>query len=729
MKYSSSNKPLVCMLTQSTCYKNTEKMTIKGVLWHSTGANNPTLRRYVQPSDNDKNRATLLKKIGKNQYGNDWNHIYYEAGVNAWIGEFYDESVGTVQTLPWNYRPWGCGGGWKGSCNDGWIQFEICEDGLSDKTYFNKVYKEACELTAYLCTLYKLNPQGTVTHNGVKVPVILCHQDSYQLGLGSNHGDVLHWFKKHGKTMSQVRKDVAALMNAGTSTTTKPTTTTTTVKTYKVVTKINKYATADDAKNKKSSKGTFTVGTYYIYNKYPSGYNGMYNITTDKTGKEPGGWINPAENKVPTTSTTETVEKLYRVRKTKDDAKTQKGAFKNLDGAKECCQSAGPGYNVFDWNWKIVYSYTAPKTETPKVEETKPQTPTTPEKVTEVYDLDYPEKNIIVSQVVYPVETAKKCCTQVIKKILSNNKDFNPEIAMTYFKVYSKYGIDPMTTISQAILETGWFKYEGSAVKVSQNNFCGLGVVSNGITGASFSSIEDGVRAQYQHLYAYGCKDNLPEGETLVDPRFKYVTRGIAPTWEQLAGRWAVPGYDKSTYKTPEDAMKAGNTYGQKIHKIRKEIEAVTVTESDIEKYFPKQETTKPETDVAKPEVDNNTTYIIGDANLDGKVNIKDATLIQKALVNLIGIDEIQRKLADADGDGRLTVKDATELKKWIAGLSKNERIGTEYKESNTTNPEPLDSIDIVEDLQETEQKPIGNLISKCLAQVGTFISKLFVKK
>ena len=123
-----------------------------------------------------------------------------------------------------------------------------------------------------------------------------------------------------------------------------------------------------------------------------------------------------------------------------------------------------------------MYSYTAPKTEAPKVEETKPQTPTTPEKVTEVYDLDYPEKNIIVSQVVYTIETAHKCCTQAIKKILNNNKDFNPEIAMTYFKLCYKYGIDPMTAISQAILETGWFKYEGSAVKASQNNFCGLGV-------------------------------------------------------------------------------------------------------------------------------------------------------------------------------------------------------------------------------------------------------------
>jgi hypothetical protein len=47
MKYSEKNLPLVCMMTQSTCYKGTEKMKPLGVLWHSTGANNKTVKRYV----------------------------------------------------------------------------------------------------------------------------------------------------------------------------------------------------------------------------------------------------------------------------------------------------------------------------------------------------------------------------------------------------------------------------------------------------------------------------------------------------------------------------------------------------------------------------------------------------------------------------------------------------------------------------------------------------------
>ena len=212
MKYSTTKKPLVCMMTQSTCYKGTKKMTVKGILWHSTGANNPEIRRYVQPDDKASNRDELLRIIGKNQYGNDWNHQDIEAGLNAWIGELADGSVATVQTLEWDMRPWGCGSGSKGSCNDGWIQFEICEDGLSDKTYFNKVYTEACELTAYLCKTFNIDPNGVVDFKGVKVPTILCHADSHSLGLGSNHGDVLHWFKKHGKTMDDVRKDVAKLI-------------------------------------------------------------------------------------------------------------------------------------------------------------------------------------------------------------------------------------------------------------------------------------------------------------------------------------------------------------------------------------------------------------------------------------------------------------------------------------------------------------------------------------
>ena len=216
MKYTSTNPPMKCFMRQSSWYRGAGNTAVRGVLWHSTGANNPTLKRYVQPDDNAADRAKMLELLGTNKYGNDWNHVKENAGVHAWIGKLANGEVTSIQVGDWDKKAWGCGSGKKGSCNNGWLQFEICEDDLNDPVYFNKVYREAVELTAYLCKLYNLDPQGTVAYNGIKVPVILCHQDSYRLGVGSNHGDVLYWFSKYGKSMQNVRDDVAALL-AGTN--------------------------------------------------------------------------------------------------------------------------------------------------------------------------------------------------------------------------------------------------------------------------------------------------------------------------------------------------------------------------------------------------------------------------------------------------------------------------------------------------------------------------------
>lgn len=218
MKYNDSNKPLVCMQTNSTCYKGTKPMQVLGVLFHSTGCNNCNLKRYVQPTDGVSDYNKMIALLGTNTAKNDWNHITRQAGLNAWIGKLADGTVTTVQTMPWNYRPWGCGSGSKGSCNNGWIQFETCEDNLSDPNYFNAVYNEAVELTAYLCKMYGLNPQGTVSVSGVAIPVLTCHADAHNLGFGSNHSDINHWFSKYGKSMQTVRDDVAKLLSSGVST-------------------------------------------------------------------------------------------------------------------------------------------------------------------------------------------------------------------------------------------------------------------------------------------------------------------------------------------------------------------------------------------------------------------------------------------------------------------------------------------------------------------------------
>lgn len=181
-------------LTKNDCYRAGRTIRPQGVMVHSTGANNPSVARYVPGDD----------VIGRNQYGNDWDRPGLEKCAHAFVGRFADGSVGTVQTLPWNRRGWHCGRGKNGSANDTHISFEICEDGLEDANYFKAVYQEAVELTASLCKEHNLDPLAD--------GVVICHQEGCRRGIASNHGDVLHWFPKFGKTMDDFRTDVARWM-------------------------------------------------------------------------------------------------------------------------------------------------------------------------------------------------------------------------------------------------------------------------------------------------------------------------------------------------------------------------------------------------------------------------------------------------------------------------------------------------------------------------------------
>lgn len=178
------------ILTQNDCYKAGRTIVPKGVMVHSTGSNNPRVSRYV-PGD---------EVIGYNTNGNHWNRSGLTKCVHAFIGKFSDGSIGTVQTLPWNHRGWHAGG----AANNTHISFEICEDGLTDASYFSAVYREAVELTAMLCKEYGLDPLAD--------GVVICHSEGYKRGVASNHADVLHWFPIHGKSMDDFRADVAQEM-------------------------------------------------------------------------------------------------------------------------------------------------------------------------------------------------------------------------------------------------------------------------------------------------------------------------------------------------------------------------------------------------------------------------------------------------------------------------------------------------------------------------------------
>ena len=179
-------------LTKNECYQLGKYITVKGLMLHSTGAPNTKLSRYVGPDDG---------LLGANQYGNHWNQFRPDGRqvcVHGFIGKLKDGSIATYQTLPWNMRGWHAGG----AANNTHIGVEICEDGLTDGTYFRAVYQEAVELFAMLCKEFNLDPLKN----------IICHAEGYKQGIASNHGDVTYWFAKHGKTMDDFRYDVKEFM-------------------------------------------------------------------------------------------------------------------------------------------------------------------------------------------------------------------------------------------------------------------------------------------------------------------------------------------------------------------------------------------------------------------------------------------------------------------------------------------------------------------------------------
>lgn len=91
-------------------------------------------------------------------------------------------------------------------------------------------------------------------------------------------------------------------------------------------------------------------------------------------------------------------------------------------------------------------------------------------------------------------------------------------------------GVKPEVVFTQCMKETAFLKY-GGEVNPNQYNFAGIGATGS-VHGASFENVRMGIRAQVQHLKAYGSLDKLIN--QCVDPRFNLVSRGSAKYVEWL---------------------------------------------------------------------------------------------------------------------------------------------------------------------------------------------------
>lgn len=181
-----------CYQTKNPCYRKGTPMKPVGIVVHSTGANNPHLCRYVD----------CPEWLGVNRYGNHWNRPEAATLVHGAIGLDKEGFVTVVNTLPYTMAAWGVGKGSRGSYNydpTGHIQFEMCEDDLTDPSYFDQVMGTAVAYCAQLCREY-----------GLAAESIVSHKEAHAQGYASNHGDPENWMGRFGMTMEDFRARVRA---------------------------------------------------------------------------------------------------------------------------------------------------------------------------------------------------------------------------------------------------------------------------------------------------------------------------------------------------------------------------------------------------------------------------------------------------------------------------------------------------------------------------------------
>lgn len=106
-------------------------------------------------------------------------------------------------------------------------------------------------------------------------------------------------------------------------------------------------------------------------------------------------------------------------------------------------------------------------------------------------------------------------------------------------------GVKPEVVFTQCMKETAFLKY-GGEVNPNQYNFAGIGATDS-VHGATFENVRMGIRAQVQHLKAYGSLDKLIN--QCVDPRFNLVSRGSAKYVEWLGKKENPTGSGWATSK------------------------------------------------------------------------------------------------------------------------------------------------------------------------------------
>lgn len=183
----------------SACFKANRKMpkgVPEGIVVHSTGADNPNLKRYVNSPE----------ICGENPYKNYFGGPGIEVTPHGVVGKDKNGMVRGAQILPYDICCWGCGSGSKGSYNyaPAYVQFEVAEDGLNDSVYFDRAFDFMAQICAELMRTYP----------SIKLENVISHKEANRRGYASEHGDPENWLSKFGKDMDWFRGKVRGYLES-----------------------------------------------------------------------------------------------------------------------------------------------------------------------------------------------------------------------------------------------------------------------------------------------------------------------------------------------------------------------------------------------------------------------------------------------------------------------------------------------------------------------------------
>ena len=128
---------------------------------------------------------------------------------------------------------------------------------------------------------------------------------------------------------------------------------------------------------------------------------------------------------------------------------------------------------------------------------------------------------------------------------------------------------------------------------------------------------------------------------------------------------------------TPTEAPTTEVTETTEATEVTEPSESSTASVDETEVTETVSETASQNPATHPTEIVEEVVGIIGDANADGKVNIKDATVIQKHIAKMETEVELDTQIADCFEDGKINIKDATLIQKFLAKYE-TERVGEE---------------------------------------------------